>query len=150
MEIQKLFYEVRNSFPNIKSGLISFKKESFMESSPLTGRIYYNKNQLEKFNFSKKALIGALAHELSHQVDYKRKGFLSRLLFKKKYKRNLKFKEESEKNADRIAVQRGFGNELIQLIKESEQKFPKSRFENKIKPFHLTIKEIKDLMKKQR
>ena len=147
MTVQKLFEEIKKSFPETKSELIPFSKKSFMWSSPVTKNIYYNQQQIEKYDFSDKALKGALAHELSHQVDYNTKGFFTRLFFRFKYFRNTEFKKKTEREADRITVKNGFGIELIQLLKESEKKFERKRFLERIKPFHLTISEVKSLMR---
>jgi len=148
MDIQKLFDEVKLSFPEVKSKLISFNKESFMLSSPLTGNIYYDPNQIKKYNFSEKALKGILAHELSHQIDYKTKSIFLRLFFKFKYINNIKFKKQIEREADKIAIQRGFGEELKQFLKECEKKYEPERFEKRIKPFHLTSSEINKINSK--
>ena len=144
--IKDVFLKVKIKFPEVNSKIIPFDKKSFMLSNPLTKNIYYNKEQYEKFKFSKKALIGVLAHELGHQVSYKNINFLQRLFFKYRYNRNFDFKRKAEREADIIAIKRGFGNELIELIKESERKFNHERF-LKIKRTHLSINEIKRLMK---
>jgi len=143
--INKLFLEVKKSFSEINSKIKPFNKKSFMWSSPIIGNIYYNKTQFEKTNFSNSALKGVLAHELSHQINYKKIGLIRRLLFKIRYK-NFEFRKKAEREADKITIERGFGKNLIQLLEESEKKFEKERF-SKIKKTHLSIKEIKELMK---
>jgi len=141
--IKEIFNDVKKHFPEVHANLKQFNNKSFMKSSPLTKNIYYNKKQLEKFKFSKMAIKGALAHELAHKIAYKNMNFLERILFKFKYK-NMNFRKKEEREADIIAVKKGFGKELIKLFKESEKKFDKERF-IKIKKTHLSIKEIKDL-----
>ena len=145
MNIQSIFNKVKKSYPEINSKLVLFDKPSFMLSNSVNHNIYYNSKQVKQFKFSNKALRGALAHELSHQLDYKNYNFFSRLFFKYKYK-NLNFRRKVEREADKITVSRGYGKELIQLLKESKLKYPKQRFEERIKPFHLTISEINSLM----
>jgi len=142
-----VFKDVKKSFPEINSGLFPSSKNSFMLSSPISGKIYYNKKILEQKKFSATALKGALAHELSHQIHYKNKSLIYRLLFGLRYRKNRKFKEFAEKEADRIAIERGFGKELIALWNEYKLQLGKERFETRIKPFHLSEKEIKKLMK---
>ena len=145
--IGQVFNEIKKSFPEINSKIKPFNKKSFMWSSPITGNIYYNKEQVKNIKFSRTALKGALAHELSHQIGYKEMNFIARLLFKLRYQ-NFDFKRKIERQADTIAAKRGFGRELIQLLKESEHKFERKRF-LKIKKTHLSVDEIKQLMDKK-
>ena len=142
-KIMKLFNEVKKKFPEVKSRLKTFNKKSFMWSSPITGDIYYNEEQIRKFKFSEDALKGVFAHELSHQVAYKNMNFVSRILFKLRYK-NFNYKKKIEREADTITVKRGFGKELIRLYEETEKKFDKKRA-LKIKRTHLRVEEIRDV-----
>jgi hypothetical protein len=142
--IQKLFSEFKKSFPEVKSKLIQSNKKSFMFSSPITKNIYFNKKQFTDFKFSKNAIKGVLAHEFSHQLIYNEMNIIDRLLFKLRYK-DFEFRRKKEREADLIAIKRGFGDELIKLNKESKEKFDKKRFNN-IKKVHLSVKEIKELM----
>lgn len=148
MNIQKIFDKVRKSYPEINSKLKKHKKNSFMISDPFSGNIFYNEEQLERHNFSEKALTGAIAHEFGHQIDYKRINIIQKVAFVIKYKKDMNIRKQTEQKADKITIQRGYGNELIQLLKESEQKFEKQRW-LKLKKTHLSIKEIKKLMKKK-
>jgi hypothetical protein len=145
--IESLFNEVKKSFPEINARIKPFDKKSFMFSSPYSKNIYYNSKQLKDFKFSDIALKGALAHELSHKVDYKKMNIFQVLIIKSRYKKDANFKKKIECNADKIAIERGFGEELIQLMKETKEKYPKERFEKRIKPFHLTISEMHILIK---
>ena len=144
--IKKIFPEVKKSFPEIKSKLKVFSKRSFMWSSPITGNVYYNPKQIK--GFSKTALKGVIAHELAHQVAYKQMCCLTKLFFKIKYK-NPNYKRKVEREADKIAVKKGFGKELIKLIQESYKKFEKQRF-LKIQKNHLSIKEINQQLLKRK
>jgi len=146
MIVEEIFKDVSKAFPDIKSKIKHFSGKSFMWSSPITKTIYYNKNQVESMKFSKIALKGAIAHEMSHQVAYHSLSFLGRLIFKFRYK-DFRFKRDVERKADKIAVKRGFGKELIKFFKELENKFEKQRL-IKIKKTHLSIKEIQKLISK--
>ncbi len=145
-DLSKIYNEVKKQFPEVHSKLIPFDKRSFMWSSPITNNIYYNEKQIKETNFSKSALMGVLAHELAHQVDYKQMNFVERLFLRIQYT-NYKFKRRIEIQTDLIAVQRGFGKELIQLYKEAEKRFNATRFRERIKPFHLTPSEIQTMIR---
>ncbi|MBI4144326.1 hypothetical protein HY486_03700 [Candidatus Woesearchaeota archaeon] len=149
MNIEEIFQKVKSAFPEINSRIIVYGKRSFMSSSPLTGNIYYNQKDIEQKRFSIEALKGALAHELAHQIAYKKIGLVGRLFFKLRYRLSKKYKRESEIIADEVAVKRGFGKNLIQLTTEYQKKFGRRRFDERIKPFHLTVYEIRAMMQKK-
>ncbi len=141
MELLELFVEVKKKYPEVQARLRPFDKPSFMFSSPLTKNIYYNKKQLDTYCFSPTALKGALAHELAHKVQWRQHSFLWRLLLVNRYKKNAAFRREIEREADIIAVKRGFGRELLQLIKESREKFSPDRWK-RLQETHLSEEEI--------
>ena len=145
--IDEIFADVKKKFPEVDARLVPVSMKSFMLSSPYSNIIYYDPEQLNKYNFSRKALTGMIAHEFSHKIYYKRMGWIERLLIKWKHKRNFNFKRRLEREADMITIDRGFGKELKQSLKETESKFEEERF-LRFKTTHLSIKEIEIRMKK--
>ena len=143
--INNIFVSIKKRFPDIDAKLVEINMSSFMVSDPCSRKIYYDPKQLRKFNFSKKALIGIIAHEFSHKVDYKRMNWIERLFLIRRHKRDFNFKRRLEREADAIAVSRGFGEELKQAFKESKIKFEKERF-LRLKDVRLNIKEIDKIM----
>jgi len=148
MEYQKLFIEVEKKFPDVKANLVSFSKDSVMRSGVYSRKIYYNPNLIKKMGFSKKAIIGILAHELAHKVDKKRWSLWRLLSFKFRYKPYSEFKRQNERAADTITVQRGYGKEFLQTLRETKEKFDEERY-RKFKAAHLTMKEVSDMIKKK-
>jgi len=147
--IEEIFADVKKQFPEVDARLVPVSMKSFMLSSPNSNKIYYDPQQLIKYNFSRIALTGMMAHEFSHKVDYMRMSWLERLMIRWKYKRNLDFKRRLERDADMITIDRGYGSELIQSIKETESRFEKERF-LRFKLTHLSLKEIETKMKKKK
>jgi len=143
-----IFNDVKKSFPEVNAELKSFDKQSFMLSSPYSKYIFYNEEQLKKYKFSRTALRGVIAHELSHKISYKRMNPLTRLFVMILYQFH-SFKKRLEQEADTITVQRGFGNELKILNKESKQKFDKERY-SRLESVRLSAEEIDKLMRKKR
>lgn len=147
MDFQRLFMEVRNKgFPEIISKFISTEKFHFAHASAVTGNIHYNPKNILSMKFSEKAVKGVIAHELAHQVDFRRKSFFGKIWL------NYRCKDEAyrrliEREADKITVQRGFGKELLEAMKLTKKKFPKDRWK-RYESAHLSIKEVKDLIKK--
>ena len=68
--------------------------------------------------FSINAIKGVIAHELGHQVDYKNKrmGIIKGIIHTYKCSKNEAYRSKFEKEADKIAAQRGFGKEYIEAM----------------------------------
>lgn len=148
MDFQKLFREVRDKgFPEIKSKFIPSDKFHFAHASPITGNIHYNQKNILALQFTEKAVKGVIAHELSHQIDFKRRSFFSKLWITYKCKTDEIYRKGIERYADIITVKRGFGNELLEAMKLTKKKFPKDRWKRYEKA-HLSMKELKSLIKK--
>lgn len=157
--IEETFREVKKAFPDVKAKMSPARISSFMVSRPFGARILYSKEQLKRYNFSNTALKGVIAHELAHKVQAKKAHFMEKLLvlfFQRfKYVRKLLILCRSDKNkdierdADKIAVERGFGDELIRFIKETRIRFDKNRI-LKIKANHLSVREIVNLMSEKK
>ena len=57
---------------------------------------------------------GLLAHELAHQVSYKRRSFIGRMIFIRNYPFSTTGRKRVEGEADEIVIERGYGRELVQ------------------------------------
>lgn len=112
-----MFKEVReSSFADIfsQTQLILKDLRVFGYSSPFTLNIFINTNDLNKYDWPENAVRGLLAHELAHQVSYKRRTFLARMLFVWNYPFSFSRRMKVEREADEIAIERGYGNDLVQ------------------------------------
>lgn len=144
---QKLFKRVKKDFLDVKAVFISFDRDSVMRSDVFSKNIYYNSKLIRKMGFSKKAIIGIIAHELAHKVDFKYNRNIFDVLFHKlRYKPYSSYKRKVERAADTITVERGYGPELLQAMIETKKNFGKERYK-KYEDAHLTMNEVKDLIK---
>jgi len=115
--IRKIFNEIKSaSFADTfdKTGLIFKDIKIFGYSSPFSLNIYVNIDKINRHNWPEDAVKGLLAHELAHQVSYKRRSFIGRVLFVWNYPFSKSGKKRVEKKADEIAIERGYGRELVQ------------------------------------
>ncbi|MCD4759370.1 hypothetical protein K8R33_00595 [archaeon] len=149
--IKKLFKEVKKSFPELKIKMLPGRANSFMVSRPFGDKIYYNKKKFGQYKFSDTAIKGIIAHELAHKTQAKKANIFekTKILLNQKFSifNNLKEEMKIEREADKIVIKRGYGKELIQFYKEIEIKVKDKKFIQKKKKSHLSIKEIKKLMK---
>ena len=148
--IEDLFIKIRNnSYSDLcLSSKIFFKDMKIIGiSSPFSGNIYINLSLLNEHKWSKKAIIGILAHEISHQVSYRKRPFLKKWLFLWNYYLSMQKRKRVEKEADLIAIRRGYGKEIFEERKLQEKYF----FAHKetlglLNKFYLSSKEIKKLL----
>jgi hypothetical protein len=118
-------------------------------SSPFDGNVYINLNSLNRNKIPKKAVIGTLAHELAHQVSYRRRSFFSNLFLLWNYWLSEKKRSRVEMEADEIAVQRGYGKELLIEIESEYRCFSDDKkMLEFIKRVYPTPDDIKRLIKK--
>jgi len=121
-ELQELFNEVKKKFPEINAKLIKGEIISIMASRPFGKNIIYNSANLKKYNFSELALKGLLAHELAHKIQAKRAGIIEKIkvfLYQKfKLFNNKEEGERIEREADKIAMSKGFKKEIKTFYKE--------------------------------
>lgn len=151
MDFQRIYREVRNKgFAEINSKFIPTEKFHFAHASDITGNIHYNPKNIIAMNFSEKAIKGVIAHELAHQVDFKRRrrGFFKTVLDNYKCSRDEIFRRGFERAADTITIERGYGKELLEAIKLTKEQFPKDRWK-RYEAAHLSIQEVKTLLAKQ-
>ncbi|MCP3956982.1 MAG: GNAT family N-acetyltransferase [bacterium] len=142
-DLEEIFLEVRESFPELGSRLVPKRKRALMWSDPITGRIHYDPQRVRALGFSEGALRGMMAHELAHQIDYRRRGLLARLLSTRRYfGKSRRYRIECERAADEIAVTRGYGRELAQLFKELREKLDPRVYAKYVAQLHLSVEEI--------
>jgi len=91
--------------------------------------------------FSDKELKGLFAHELSHIQRHKDRSFFQKISFIINYLLSKKSRREEEREADKLTIKKGYGNELYALMKKA---YRVSKWhEKRLKSTHLSLKEIK-------
>jgi len=94
-------------------------------------------------------MVGLIAHELAHQVSYRKRSFIGKWIFLWNYYFSLKKRCEVEKEADEITIQRGYGKELISEITSEYEYYSDDREMLKfIKKVYSTPNDIKRLIRK--
>ncbi len=82
--LRKIYNEIRSaSFEDTfdKTRLIFKDITVYGYSSPFVLDIFINIDEINRCNWPEDAVRGLFAHELSHQVSYKRRSFIGRMLF---------------------------------------------------------------------
>ena len=97
------------------------------QSSPFNKNIYINAHTINKHRYSKNALIGVISHELAHKVSYQNRKFLLKWIFLWNYFISSKKAKHIEKEADKIAIQRGYRTELAAARKAKEKYLSKNK-----------------------
>ena len=95
----------------------------------------------------KSALIGLLAHELSHFSIFQRKKWISFYYNFIKYLFNHKHRVKEEKKTDRLAIKKGYGKELIAIKKKAKQLLKGTRWKQHLDNY-LTEEDVLKIMKK--
>jgi hypothetical protein len=98
-----------------KDSQLIFKDLSpfFGMANPFSLNLIIDIDGINKHHWPKEAVIGLFAHELSHMVSYERRGFFGRMLFTWNYPFSVAKRQKVEHEADNIAIERGYGNELV-------------------------------------
>ncbi len=91
------------------------------------------------------ALKGLLVHELSHLDIILRKSFLEKIGFAFSWTFTKKGKANNETEADILTIKKGYGKELLKLVKMIEKQ--KSHIKNRAKKGYLTSRQIEKLIK---
>lgn len=94
--------------------IFKYVKGGFAYSSPFNLNLYINIDEINRYNWPEDAVRGLFAHELSHMVSYKRRSFMGRMLFIWNYPFSESTRAKVDREADEIAIERGYGEELIQ------------------------------------
>jgi len=72
------------------------------------------RDKINRYGWPEDAVRGLFAHELAHQVSYKRRSYIGGMLFVWNYPFSNSGKMNVEREADEIAIERGYGEDLIQ------------------------------------
>ncbi len=116
-DIEMMYEEIRTaSYPDIfsKTKLIFKDIGVFGYASPFSLHVFINIDEVNKYDWPKDAVRGLLAHELAHQVSYKRRSFIGRMYFIRSYPFSLSRRQAVEREADEIAIEKGYGKDLVQ------------------------------------
>lgn len=117
-DLEKMYNDIKaKSFVDTpKKSQLIFKDLSpaFGMSHPFSLNLIIDIDGINKKKWPKEAVIGLFAHELSHMVSYERRGFFGRMLFTWNYPFSHAKRQKVEHEADQIAIDRGYGSELIQ------------------------------------
>jgi hypothetical protein len=117
-DLEKIYNDIKaKSFVDTpKNSQLIFKDLSpaFGMAHPFSLNIIVDIDSINKHQWPKEAVVGLFAHELSHMVSYERQGFFGRMLFTWNYPFSLSKRQKVEHEADQIAIDRGYGSELIQ------------------------------------
>lgn len=91
----------------------------------------------------KDVLVGWFAHELGHLVDYERFSKFGMLRYGARYMSSHNYKKEAEHQADLIAVNHGFQNEIIatkRFILENE--LLGEKYKSHIRRYYMSIEDV--------
>ena len=147
----KLVKEIRKkSFPEIK-GKIWIIKIPFPIPGAAVFWLFPKLNILalttKCHKLKKSALIGLLAHELSHFSISQRKKWICFYYAFIKYLFSHKYRIKEEKKTDRLAIKKGYGKELIETKIEAS-KICKSKKYEKISNNYLSVEDVRKYMRK--
>ncbi|TRZ44311.1 hypothetical protein [Robertkochia solimangrovi] len=133
--------------PDLKSIFSTVKNRSYT--------IYISKNfNIEGSPFSiedlpENVLIGWIAHELGHIIDYKDRSTLDLFWFGFKYVTMGKHLREAERQADLFAIKNGMGDYIVQtknfILNNSSLS---ERYKERIKRLYLSPEDIMQLLEK--
>lgn len=88
-------------------------------------------------------LTGWFAHELAHVIDYTRHSTLGMIVYGLRYLISRRFRLKVEHEADYIAIEHGFHDEIINTKKFIfSHEHIKSDYKEKIKRYYLSIKDV--------
>ena len=144
---------INNSFPNLKNKEIIVtefpnisKKYSAGAGEFLIFKWIIVLRKCRKY--SNKALIGLLAHELSHCYITERMGLLEKFIYFIRWVFSKRMRAKAETQTDLITIKKGYGEELILLRKGISIGKTKEQLEERAKRGYLSLGEIKTYMKK--
>ena len=102
----------------------------------LSLNLYIDIDRVNKYQWPEEAVIGLFAHELGHIVSYERRSFLNRMLFIWDYYLSDAARREVEHEADLIAIERGYGKELIQTRRHAIRDYDEERVKKMEKTYY--------------
>ena len=149
-ELEAIFKRLKEqSFTDIrKNTALAFKgMEVLGYASPFSLNVFIDVDRLNEYQWPEKAVIGLFAHELSHMVSYERRSFIGRMLFVWDYRFSEKSKRNVEYEADLIAIERGYGEELVLTRTLALRDYDRARVE-KMKSTYLSPNALEEIIAK--
>jgi len=146
---------IRKSFPELKKSIVFISyiefpncnhSASVFEFFIFEWIIVFEKAK----NYSKDALVGMFAHELSHLAIIKKRNFFQKIAYFWSWPFSKKRRADFERRTDIEAVKRGYGKERIELNNLILKGKTKEQLGERRKKGYLSNKEIKYFMKKYR
>jgi hypothetical protein len=110
----------------------------------ITKQIKKGREEILPKNLPLNMMVGLLAHELAHIVDYLGKGSLNTIITGVLYPLP-PYKEKLEKKIDTITVQRGFGHQLkdfAELIVKLQKQYPDDKYYHSYFRYYLSPGDI--------
>jgi hypothetical protein len=149
-QLERIFSDVKTAFPEVNPKLrvlpAKKRRDCLMVADVYeTGDVLWKESLLGDYFLEQ--IRGVIAHEFGHLVNQKYMRMFNQEQVeqdKKRYRYDRGYRNEIERAADTTAVRRGFGKELYFLVYLSS-------FESGWKKYaqeHLSLREIKELMKK--
>jgi len=115
-DLNAVFNELtEQSFADIRdtTELVFKNMESLGYASPFSLDLYIDIDRINEYQWPKEAVIGLFAHELGHIASYQRRSLFNRMLFIWNYYLSDAARREVEREADMIAIEVGYGKELV-------------------------------------
>jgi hypothetical protein len=179
MDYEKLMLEIKNKyFPELKYvkvrvkplWILNIRLLDLISFRPLMwifgNTIYYNPKMIKNRRYDRKILSAIFAHELAHVIQYNR---LKLNWFQKiirmirewiGYIFDKEYISKIEKEADRIAIKKGFGKLLIKHRNSGESRIKKIKstwirkkvkkiYDSRINKIYYSSKDLEKLVKKK-
>lgn len=165
--MERIFREVILQYSSLSAHTIYFRQidlaRSAMRAQPVLNwkffrratreyRIDYSCHQkvavhTEFQDLPDEVIRGWIAHEAGHLVDYLNRPWLGMLSFGVNYAFNRPFLREAEKRADHIAVEHGFGREIVATKNYllNNGALPK-KYRRRLRKYYLSPDEIEGLI----
>jgi len=162
--IKKIFQETSNRYSELDGMKLILRqspiKGSTMQAQPIitfksvfrgidTFRIKLStkvrdSNNLEVDDLPDEVLMGWFAHELGHIIDYHSRSVLNMIGFGLKYVFSRSFRLEAEHMADKIAIEKGFIDQILATKKFIlDHHLIKDEYKLKIKRYYMSEKDAR-------
>lgn len=114
------------------------------------GKFVRDSEELKVNDLPEKVLTGWFAHELGHLVDYERRSNWRMLIYGLKYLISADFRRKTEHEADYIAIEHGFHDEIIATKKYIlEHDLLEEKYKAKIRKYYLSIEDVEMCIKEK-
>ncbi|MBP6866213.1 MAG: hypothetical protein KBC12_01565 [Candidatus Pacebacteria bacterium] len=160
--LTKIFPGVLLNYPEIKKVSVDLvfteKKRHVMWARPRIGSFFRKDMKYVVFvstdtmysgfldTLSTDAILGWYAHELGHVVDYERRGRFRTFWIGIQYLFSPKGRTKLEYRADRIAIEHGYGCELLASVNISRKHLPAWK-RKQVERFYLKRAQLEELIK---